>query len=367
MLIDLETYSRTLSLHELLEHAQRHEPDTSFGADIDAANAELLDPLKSREDRCAAFLNWASRHQPCLFGRLGARGMQGIGIDVCWIDEAEIARGDDHVRDKIQRARRTWKENAAEGMAHGFLIMFNGPRLAFLKPGPSLLAICERIANLYLVEHAPVERDVIYTESLPLRSEGLTLFKAGINIFYPSAHRTRNHDRRVPGGLMISVNSPGHWANSLVKGGLSGSLTEAIDRVMETAIRSIGNGGIGHEAMPSCSWHNREDDPRALEERRRLPKLPRYVPDDYSQRAYGALYHTDVLVPTEVTLDGTIDPEIPACEHWRHLILDYISEAECAPGHVNYALFHGHPIPEEAMFHNPWPPRRAVNAPLADY
>ncbi|MFT4277758.1 MAG: hypothetical protein QM576_15515 [Rhodopseudomonas sp.] len=85
--------------------------------------------------------------------------------------------------------------------------MFNGSRLAHLKPGASLLAICEKIGNLYLVEHAPIERDVVYTESIPLRNSGVGLFKAGINIFYPSAHRTRNHDRRIPGGIMISINS----------------------------------------------------------------------------------------------------------------------------------------------------------------
>ncbi len=29
--------------------------------------------------------------------------------------------------------------------------------------------------------------------------------------FYSSAHRTRNHDRRIPGGILISVNAPGHF------------------------------------------------------------------------------------------------------------------------------------------------------------
>ena len=354
------------SLNDLLDRAEKHAPDTSYGDDIDTANAVLLDPQKSHEERHAAFLAWASRYQPCLFGRLGSREMQGIGIDMCWIDEDEIALGDDFVSRKIQRTRQEWKERAAAGIAHGFLIMFNGPRLARLKPGTDLLEICEKIANLYLVEHAPIKRDVIYTESVPLRGSGLSVFKAGINIFYPSAHRTRNHDRRIPGGLVISVNSPGHWANSLVMRGLVPSLDDAVTKVMEITLRSIGNGGIGHDSMPSVSWHNVENDPDCLAQRRKLSKLPHYVPDNHSQRAYSALYHTDVLVPTDVTIDGTIDPDISACEHWSHLIIDYISEQEHAQDHINYALFHGHPIPDEALYHNPWSPRRAVNSPRSE-
>ena len=76
---------------------------------------------------------------------------------------------------------------------------------------------------------------------------GLTskLFKGGINLFYPSAHRTLNHDRRIPGGVMISTNSPGHYATSLVTRGVFDSFEEAVDEVRDIARRSIGNGGYG--------------------------------------------------------------------------------------------------------------------------
>lgn len=366
MLLNLANISSPPSLIDLLQTADLHEPSRTFGADIDDANAQILDAEKSHEERCAALMAWASRFQPCLFGRLGSRGLQGIGIDICWIDDIEIARGDEYVRSKIQVARRRWKEHAAQGIAHGFLIMFNDRRLSLVRPGNSLLAICEKIANLYLVEHSPIERDVIYTQSIPLMLGELKLFKAGINIFYPTAHRTRNHDRRIPGGILISVNSPGHWANSLVKRGLSPSLSEAVDSAMDTALRSIGNGGIGHDATPSCSWHNREVWPETLK-KRKLGRLPRYIPEDHSQRTYSALYHTDVLVPTEVTVDDEIDPDVSKREHWNHLILDYITEEEYPLNRVNYALFHGHPVPEEAMYHNPWPPRKAFNGPLDNY
>ncbi|WP_062236776.1 hypothetical protein [Aureimonas sp. N4] len=354
-----------MPLHALIDASSNPGSAPDFGSDIDAANAVLLDADKTREEKCRALLAWIARHQPCLFGRLGSRGLHGIGINVCWLDHEDIAKGDLHLQHKIQGARREWKRQAAAGKAHGFLIMFNDARLLTVKPSAALVALCEKIADLYLIEHAPVEPDVIYTEAIPLELGELTLFKAGINIFYPTAHRTRHHDRRCPGGLLISVNSPGHWANSLVKHGLAPTLTEAVDRAMDNALRSIGNGGMGSAPTPTCTWHNRQSD--TDEKRRNLGKMPFYIPKDHSQRDYTALYHTDVLIPTDVTLDGEVDPELSGAEQWKHLILDYITEERFPTTHVNYALFHGHPIPPEAMFHNPWPPRRASNSPLAEY
>ncbi|MGJ3264273.1 MAG: hypothetical protein ACFE0R_13655 [Salinarimonas sp.] len=363
MLLNLSLTQPERSLDQLLANSDVFDDQVSFGDDIDRAHEVLLDETRSHQERCDRFLEWASRYQPCLFGRLGARKTMNISYDICWIDEQEVRNGDTYLIKKIRAARRAWKIRASEGLSSGFLIMFNGPRFAHLKPGQDLLDVCMQISNLYLVENAPVEADVIYTEAVPLRLQSLQLFRGGINLFYPSAHRTRNHDRRVPGGVLVSVNSPGHWANTLVKHNLVEGLGEAVDRAMDLALRSIGNGGIGHPGFPSATWHNRETDPAALAARRCVGRLPHTVPADHSQATYSGLYHTDVLVPTEVTVDGTIDPDFGACEHWRHLVLGYISEATVAEGHLNYALIHGHPIAEEEIFHNPWAPRRAVNAP----
>ncbi len=358
-----------VSLQSLLNDLDVYDPGISFGSDIDATHAEMFDSTTSSACKKQAFLNWVARYQPCLFGRMGAKGVRGIGIDMCWLDEQDINLGDIHITDKIQYTRRAWKDRAAEGLAHGFLIMFSHSRLAFARPGRALVTVCQRVSDLYLVEHAPIECDVIYTEAIPLRGpEGhLSLFKAGINIFYPAAHRTLNHDRRIPGGVMISVNSPGHYANSLVFRGLSPSLDLAVEQVMNLTLRSIGHGGIGHPNTKSTSWHNRETDSAILSARCPMKSLSAYIPGDHSRRTYSALYHTDVLVPTDVTLDSTLDPDTSSAEVWSHLILDYVTAARFPEHHVNYGLFHGHPISEEARYHNPWPLRRAYNAPLANY
>lgn len=368
MFLQIDVKRSLSSLDALLNMLELHDPRTSFGSDIDEVQAQLLAPDLPVSEKAALLFAWVARFQPCLFGRMGARGKGGIGIDICWIDQRDIAAGDEHVAEKIRLARRAWKNNAERGEAHGFLIMFNDSRLAHARPGASLLAACEKVSNLYLPEYAPIERDVIYTEAIPLRmAEGLRLFKAGINLFYPSAHRTRNHDRRLPGGMLISVNSPGHLANSLLARGLVPSLEVAVEHMMNLALRSIGNGGISHPHSASSSWHNIETSEDELRRRCTPGSLPHYVPENHSQSTYSALYHTDVLVPTDVTVDSTIDPDRAACEHWKWLILGYITTKEYPPDHVNYALFHGHPIAEEAKYFNPWPPRRAYNAPLSNY
>lgn len=340
--------------------------DTSFGTDIDECQRVLLDPRVAVAEKERLFRQWASRFQPCMLGRLGARERAGVAFDLCWIDRALLARGSLQVTAAIQRARRDWKERARLGLSSGLLIMFNAPELARARPGLELLEACRWLCGLYLVEHAPLAVDTIYTEALPLGSaEGRTLlFKGGINTFYPGSHRTRNHDRRVPGGLLISVNSPGHLAHSLCTRGLESSLPAAVQTVQDLALRSIGNGGIGHEHSPTTSWHN-------LEAERTggcpMAHRPRYVPERFSTLRYSALYHTDVLLPSAVTCDARRDLAHDQVEQWNHLRIDYFRTEPVDASREDYGMFDGHPIRPEAVYHNPWPPVHAVNSPLADY
>lgn len=344
------------SLNLLIERAEKLDRKFSFGSDIDSIHDKLFGSAIAREEKHELLREWLSRHQPCLLGRLASKGLKGFNFDVCWLDDADIAAGDSVLSAKIQLARRQWKDRAANGLSHGFLIMLNSERLVRCKPSDNLLEICQRIAGLYLIEAAPIDLDTIYTEAMPLHiNNEWCLFKAGVNVFYSAAHRTLNHDRRVPGGILISVNSPGHLANSLVKRNLSPDLESAIKIILDLAIRSIGNGGIGNEREFSTSWHNGH---RPGE---RCPFDPNQLGADF--RRYAAAYHTDVLVPASVTRNGELD-STENLEVWSRLILDYISSERFQSGHVNYGLFHGHPISEEAKYFNPWTPRRAFNEEL---
>lgn len=343
--------------------------DYDFGEDINQVQETLLAADVSEEDKRVALFSWTGRRQPCLFGRLashagkGEAASKGLGIDLVWIHEWELGLDRDYIAAKIQTARRRWKDRAERGESSGFLIMFNSRKLAYAKPSKELVDLCIELSNLYLVEHAPIVPDVIYTEAVPLRREDgqLTIFKSGVNIFYAGAHRTINHDRRLPGGLMFSMNAVGHYANSMVMRGVKDDFAEAVEFVRETAFRSIGNGGIGCPHLESASWHN-EADPaeRDVPDRKR----PAYIPENFDPTRYSAMYHTDVLVPTAVTTDDRLVEksysEVDA-EVWEHLVLDYFLTEEFPVGHINYGMFHGRPVDDCAKYHNPWPPLVAHN------
>jgi hypothetical protein len=342
---------------------------TGQGPDIDDANVVLLDPTIDDEAKIARFRKWASRFQPCMFGRLGAKGLRGIRYDFCWINRGDLGRGSSHVAHKIQQARREWKEHAAEGHAHGFLVMFNAPELAFAQPGQKLIETCLSLCNLYLSEHAPLKADTIYTESLPFHeTDGTTsCLKGGINIFYGSAHRTSNHDRRIPGGIMISVNSPGLFAHSLVKRGLAVDLQGALDAVRALAVASIGNGGLSRDknGEQSCSWHN--IDASRTPGECPMKHRPLHVPGNFDTNHYSALYHTDVLVPTKVMLDNSQDRPRSDFEVFPHLDLDYLSTAERSTDHENFGFVHGQRVNHEARYQHAWSPVPAPDAASAEH
>ena len=346
-------------LPEILSALGRRSEAVSLGADIDAANEVLLDPAVDPEDKKARFRQWARRHQPCLFGRLGAKGAAGVHYDMCWIDRATLYRGSAEVSQAIQQARVTWKKRAARGLSHGFLIMFNAPELAFARPGPQLLETCRVLCDLFLVEHSPVEPDTIYTESVPFQQSNgdVVCLRGGINVFYGSAHRTRNHDRRVPGGILVSVNSPGLLAHSLVKRGLAPDLEAALDRVRNLAWASIGNGGLslGNRSAASCTWHNRD----ASRPTGQCPMKhrPAHVPEDFSSDYYSAHYHTDVLLPSSVMSDQRQDLPREAGEVWPRLDFEYISTQSYAEDHENHGFVHGTPVAPEMQYRHSWAPR----------
>ncbi len=367
-MVCVSSFEPATDLDELLASIPGVGAAISQGQDIDEANAVLLDPLVDNDMKIARFRKWASRYQPCMFGRLGAKGLRGVRYDVCWVSRDDLGLGGSHVAQKIQQARREWKERAAEGYTHGFLVMFNAPELAFAKPGPELIKMCTVLCNLYLPEHAPIKADTIYTESLPFnKADGsISCLKGGINLFYGSAHRTSNHDRRIPGGVMISVNSPGLLAHSLVKRGFAVDLPSALDAVRTLAWASIGNGGLsnGKSDERSCTWHN-VDATRAPDECP-MKHRPRHVPGNFSTEHYSALYHTDVLIPSNVMSGGSQGRPRSELEVYQRLDFEYLSASECATDHENFGFVHGHRVTHETQYQYAWSPVPAPDVAIKE-
>ncbi|MGV9675702.1 hypothetical protein ACWDSJ_10530 [Nocardia sp. NPDC003482] len=337
-----------------LDRLPSYPAGTSFGGDIDEAHRVLLSGA-SEERKRAVFLEWVARHQPCVFGRLatkGGRAARGLDLTVCWIGDDVLDAGAQAVAERIAADRRAWKLVAAEGLSSAFLVVFNSRRLAWAVPGPELRGVCAELAALYLTECAPIEADVIYTEAIPLRDRrgALRMFKGSVQLFHTGAHLRRHHDRRIPGGVMISVNGPGHYANSPVTQGLCADLAEAAPMVRRLAARSIGAGGLGDDRALSTTWHRECPGGRD------------------AARWFSAAYHLDVLIQSGVVDDPSLRTgPCPAEQVWSWLHLDYIDARPTTAADRTHGWFHGIPVSDREIHINPWPPVVPVDAPDFNY
>jgi len=155
---------------------------------------------------------------------------------------------------------------------------------------------------------------------------------------------------------MISVNSPGLLAHSLVKRGLAPDLPSALKTILRLAWASIGNGGMSREVghQHSCSWHN-VDVARPTGECP-MRHRPNHVPDNFATGDYSALYHTDVMVPSKIMADGSQDAPRTAQDVWSQLDLNYLSASEHPTEHENFGFVHGRPVAEDTQLQHTWAP-----------
>jgi hypothetical protein len=351
------------ALPRILDELPQRPIDETFGPDIDTAHAVLLDPQSSASAKEAALRRWIQTDRAVA---------KGLAIDIAIVDEADLARGDLHVGSVIRRARLRWKARASRGESSAFLILFNSVRLARAVPGDALASVCQHLASLYLQEVGVVERDVVYTEAVPLldRDGGWALFKASTQLFYSGAHLMRNHDRRLPGGVAIIANAPGHFARSLVHRSIECEYAKAVGFVAKTAVRSVGNGGIFHPDGLGSSWHHADDAEGSHQAEDERGAQPRTTPADGPEglAMYAAAYQADVLVQSDVVTDA--EPRLR--EHrpedvWAAMHLAYISTRATPPDDPDFGWFNGLPIEGSARFLNPWLPRRAQNSVEFNY
>lgn len=349
--------SNKIDQHNIYSLSLKAQKTNLLGNDIEIATQEILS-TDLIDEKIFILKKWLSKKQPCLFGRLAANDESTLGVGICWITEQDISIGDEHVRTKIQEARRNWKNKAAAGQSHGFLLMYSSPEIAKIAPGPELVAIGTRMAELFLQEAGYINTDMIYTEAIPLKYKDgiLRLHKGGVNMFYPTAHDTANHDRRIPGGILFSVNGPGHFAQSLVMRGLQKTMKDAIEFVFNLTVRSIGNGGIERDNKTTCTWHKQRQHVGNEEFDIELgKKLPHHVPHDFDRTTFAGNYHTDILIPRIVTEQANPNN---TSHRWKNIYYDYFSDEPLPYYHPNFGWWQGMPVPDEAIHFNPWPPER---------
>jgi hypothetical protein len=325
---------------------------TEYGQDIDAAHETLLRD-GDRAAKRTALLAWLARWQPCVFGRIAARPGADAGLDVCIVDATDLDRGWEHVGQRVQQARHAWKDHALDGRTSSLQVLFTCPELAGAAPSAAMLELLCQLVGVYLPERAPIHPDRLYLDSLPLRRRdgAIEMFLANVTVFFAGAHLTAFHDHRAPGGVLLNINAIGHHTAAMTDRGRRESPAAVLERMHATALRSVGNGGIGHPERLASTWHLDKDEQPLPPHR---TGRPAQVPDGVDPQRYGGRYHVDVAVPS-LFADPT--PMTPADQYqngWTNM-LDYFTEERLPPYH-HPALMHGCPVSAEHTQTNLWPP-----------
>lgn len=330
-----ERNSKVLSIRELVD-ALRPDPwrqANPFAAEVDDCHQILFDPSSSRVRQADALSTWLNTkpHQPCLFARHAAN--KGW-LSFCIINENDIARGDEHIRAVIRDHRVAWKDGALDGGQHGFLILMISERIARAEPGPDLLALAQRLCQLYLSDDSQDEMlyDRLFLRIKPRDGQPAEIRKwtVGVNWFGAQADGRWWQDHRIPGGVGFSMNSVGHMARRLLEGAIDedpdlarkAAATPAeklVKWAVPLAMSTILTASKG--SMPGTRLVPREEGilPDGLTEQRRAEVLGRML-SEYSENHYRGWYHTDVSIPSEY-FDPA--PERPEVEEKR-LLFTYL-------------------------------------------
>lgn len=342
-------------LIEMIYRLPQMEKDTSFGKDIDDVH-EVIFTERNKNQIEKILRKWASVKQPCVFGKLASKKIKGLDYHLSVINSESILSDEATLFHYLKDERLRFKQRAMKGEVSAHLIYFVSPYLAYARPCKEFMEIQKRICSLYIPECYPVMEDIIYTDSIPLQdAEGIKIYKSGINTFYSSAHGTRNHDRRIPGGFLISVNAPGHFMQLALKNGIYDSELHSLEYIKNMTKKSVGQGGISHPGKLSTTWHPEK-------------KVDRYgCPLTQGQGAYySGFYHTDVLIPGALTCDDRrldkINDHDPMIFRWN--VLFYVSLEKLSAENPYYGEFVGIPVDEEAAFFNPFAPRRYEDGPI---
>lgn len=287
----------------------RWRDETPFAGDFRATQESIFNAGNNAaaDETISKLLNaWISVHQPCVFGRASAKK---DALNYCIVHETEIAQGDEVVREKIQRHRRSWRRAAAKGGGSGFVILVVSRALATCVPNENVASFAKRLCQLYL-RLDEIECDRIYHEQIgldiPNWGDDRRLWLAGVNYFAAHGDGRWWADHRIPAGIALSVNSVGHLA-------ASGFIEETLDmlessfppgtqrpdrpaistseRALEFAMKSLG-------AVGSMPPRGTQLIPLAVGEEQTLPRCPFKKLPKENYCTYEGLYHTDETLPS---------------------------------------------------------------------
>jgi hypothetical protein len=274
-----------------------------FDTEMSAANKALLDPGKSDFEVAQVLRSWLKKHQPCLFGRIGASAPDLLSF--CILREPELTGSGFDLRKKIKAYRQQWKRDAYRGKKSAFIVAAIAPSLIAAAPDEKLLAFAQKLCEQYLLQ--AIDVDTVYHDHLPLEvdePEGIEReWKVGVNFFSPQGHGRWWHDHRIPGGIVLSANSVGHMVCAATR---LNALTQldGVERGKRT-IADLGNAlkhamltiaGAADAVSGKATWLRPSDSDTV-----RCPLDESKLPDSLrgmSCSSYLGWYHTDYTIPS---------------------------------------------------------------------
>jgi hypothetical protein len=281
-----------------------------FSPDLEVAQQRLLHAT-SDDDRIDALADWLQKHQPCLFGRIAAKGGY---LTYCMLTATDLAAPDMAIRDKIQAARTAWTRDGFFGTKNGFIILAISEQIATATPSDNVKELALRLCSLYLLDDAvpdEILHDEIWLEK-PGRDAATWKWLAGVNYFCAQGDKRWWQDHRIPGGMAFSVNSVGHMVKSgiLNKGMIEleralgaasddwvDSKVQSLDKALELAMLTIdrASDAVSGRATNLLTLPRNDDGTPVT----RCPlSLPKALADrDFA--TYRGWYHTDVTIPSE--------------------------------------------------------------------
>jgi len=176
----------------------------------------MLAPYAEDYEVVEALNHWCANRQPCQFGRVAARARQ---IFFCFLRESDIGEGDDAVREKIEAAKKQWKQRAlrdTDRPPHSFVLVCGTRRLERARPDENLRRFSSRL--LELSGWTPERRarrgqNAVTSDSLYLKNPGtgdIHGFRFNIDFFAAAGEGRWWHDHRFPGGIAFTANAAGH-------------------------------------------------------------------------------------------------------------------------------------------------------------
>lgn len=303
------TFNRKMNLAEMLLHARLHGRKDAyrikrpFSEDIAAAHAILFSSHYDNRRKVRAYRSWLETKQPCVFGRIAAKGKN---VFICLIEEKDILQmrmGDADLRDTIQDYRQTWKRHALDGLSSSFVILLVSETLVALEPNDELKEISRRLLELYM-EIERIEDDTFHTQRefvfLRQNEKGkprILKFSTLPNVFAAQGDGRWWHDHRTPGGIMITSNALGHFMYSRPPRATLDENTKMW--ALENAMRTINNAYRGDSRVTGkkkkhcpatylLPAHENEESPL-----RDTSDFKKYSADHYQ-----GFFHTDHLIPS---------------------------------------------------------------------